>query len=347
MGFLFGRKGRNETHGRRSEIAKKSASVLAAVAVAGGSVTVGVPEAEADMGEMIMFFRKMDESGELLGGSKWKLEYYELADIGQSKELTRHVIYVEDRLTQEKFDELGLWSEEHQEAYIREHFGEYETPSREYYGDDTPGHTDMFDGVDLYSSATEVQLRADLAFLEGEIAVSGFGPYKYGRDYERQGLWGGTFYIDATPIVFTELSSPIGYTSCDGSGTTSATYHDGVVGVEIVDDVMERVLYEPKTVLDSLGRVRIIDQDLEDQIYYEFTLEEEDKAGRFDHVRYGSQVIDVSRFYQLQAPRNDHRHRNGNRNAGAVDDHRYAANHDRNAAVYRDHHRHPSGDDRD
>ena len=47
MGSLFGREGRNETGTRRGETAKKSAAALAAVAVAGGSTVVGLPEASA------------------------------------------------------------------------------------------------------------------------------------------------------------------------------------------------------------------------------------------------------------------------------------------------------------
>ena len=46
MGSLFGRKGSNETDGRHRGVAKRSASLLAAVAVAGGSA-VGMPQAEA------------------------------------------------------------------------------------------------------------------------------------------------------------------------------------------------------------------------------------------------------------------------------------------------------------
>lgn len=73
MGFLFGRKGRNETDGRREGVAKKSASVLAAVAVAGGAA-VGVPEAEAGgpwPGQI--YFEKVSDTGEHLAGSEWEL----------------------------------------------------------------------------------------------------------------------------------------------------------------------------------------------------------------------------------------------------------------------------------
>lgn len=74
MGFLFGQKGRNETHGRRSEVAKKTASVLAAVAVAGGPVVVGMPAAEA-VGPPAgrIYFEKISDSGEHLAGSEWEM----------------------------------------------------------------------------------------------------------------------------------------------------------------------------------------------------------------------------------------------------------------------------------
>lgn len=75
MGSLFGRKGRNETHGRRGDVAKKSASVLAAVAVAGGGgVVVGMPQAEAGASPVgRIYFEKISDSGEHLAGSEWEM----------------------------------------------------------------------------------------------------------------------------------------------------------------------------------------------------------------------------------------------------------------------------------
>lgn len=91
MGFLFGRKGRNETHGRRGDVAKKSASVLAAVAVAGGSVAVGVPEAEALTVLPFFYLEKKNEDGDFIGGSKWRItvdEWHEYP--GFDDELSRY-----------------------------------------------------------------------------------------------------------------------------------------------------------------------------------------------------------------------------------------------------------------
>lgn len=75
MGFLFGRKDREQTSKRRGEVAKKSAAVLAAVAVAGGSVTVGVPEAEAAYFPSYIYWEKTNRAGKPLGGSKWTIEF--------------------------------------------------------------------------------------------------------------------------------------------------------------------------------------------------------------------------------------------------------------------------------
>ena len=227
MGFLFGRKDRNETHGRREGVAKKAAAVLAAVAVAGGSAVVGMPQAQADYSDSTIFFRKMDESGELLGGSRWKLEYYD--GFGTTSEddpiaLTRHVVYVEDGLTPDRFSELGLLDErgqrdkERQEAYIREHFGEYETPSRQFHDWDDPVRSDLFGGVDVVSEFVEVSLEPDYAKRDGEIAPSGFGPFQAARS-----LGVGP---KATPVTISELSAPEGFASRDGSDTTGATFVD-------------------------------------------------------------------------------------------------------------------------
>ncbi|WP_301925487.1 SdrD B-like domain-containing protein [Corynebacterium glaucum] len=73
MGFLFDRKGRNETDGRREGVAKKSASLLAAVAVAGGSAVVGLPQAEAAIADKYIYFEKMDPSGKPVENTKWEL----------------------------------------------------------------------------------------------------------------------------------------------------------------------------------------------------------------------------------------------------------------------------------
>ena len=76
MSSLFDRKGRNETDGRRKGVAKKSASVLAAVAVAGGPAVAAMPQAEArGMAEPLVYFEKIDEDGNPLGGSEWEFEF--------------------------------------------------------------------------------------------------------------------------------------------------------------------------------------------------------------------------------------------------------------------------------
>lgn len=74
MGSLFGRKDRERTSKRRGQVAKKSASLLAAVAVAGGSVTVGVPEAEAATFSSYIYWEKTDRAGKPLDGSMWIIE---------------------------------------------------------------------------------------------------------------------------------------------------------------------------------------------------------------------------------------------------------------------------------
>lgn len=74
MGFLLGRKGLNETDGRHRGVAKKSAAVLAAVAVAGGSA-VGVPEAEAALAAGHIYWEKVDQDGKPLGGASFTLSF--------------------------------------------------------------------------------------------------------------------------------------------------------------------------------------------------------------------------------------------------------------------------------
>ena len=90
MGSLFGREGRNETDGRRGEVAKKSASLLAAVAVAGGSAVVGLPQAEAAYWAPFFYFEKIDENGEPLGGSSWKFTIDERDDSNPHLHQIRH-----------------------------------------------------------------------------------------------------------------------------------------------------------------------------------------------------------------------------------------------------------------
>ena len=47
MNFIFGRKDREHDEKIQGKFVKKSAAVLAAVAIAGGSTVVGMPEASA------------------------------------------------------------------------------------------------------------------------------------------------------------------------------------------------------------------------------------------------------------------------------------------------------------
>ncbi|TVS22077.1 hypothetical protein EKI51_10125 [Corynebacterium sanguinis] len=123
MGFLLGRKDRERTSKRRGEVAKKSAAVLAAVlaavAVAGGSAVVGMPAAEAVIPERGFFFRKVDDGGELLGGSRWKIEYdyfsSYLDDGGGT--LEHRVIYVGDGLQDVPHSDAEVRS------YLKENFG--------------------------------------------------------------------------------------------------------------------------------------------------------------------------------------------------------------------------------
>lgn len=59
---------------RRGDVAKKSAAVLAAVAVAGGSAVAGMPVAEAG-GPVAgrIYFEKLSDTGEHLAGSEWEM----------------------------------------------------------------------------------------------------------------------------------------------------------------------------------------------------------------------------------------------------------------------------------
>lgn len=57
----------------RSNIAKRSASVLAAVAVAAGSAVVGMPQAEALAKQDYMYWEKVGQDGKPLGGSTFEL----------------------------------------------------------------------------------------------------------------------------------------------------------------------------------------------------------------------------------------------------------------------------------
>ena len=147
MGFLFGRKGRNETHGRRGEVAKKSAALLAAVAVAGGSAVVGMPAAEAAVWGSALYFEKSDESGNSLGGSVWKIQYEEFSpsfyEGTNTGTLIYHTSYVVDNFTSEDSSE---WFNRYKETDLD---WEYEFLKNEYGIDDKS----LVYGEDAYPEA--------------------------------------------------------------------------------------------------------------------------------------------------------------------------------------------------
>lgn len=108
MSSPFGRKGRNETGGRRRGVAKKSASLLAAVAVAGGAAVAAMPQAEAAIWGSSLYFEKSDENGNPLGGSVWKIQYEEFNPGGYEDGfgfVTYHTYYVVDDSAYEDYSQ--------------------------------------------------------------------------------------------------------------------------------------------------------------------------------------------------------------------------------------------------
>lgn len=57
----------------RGNIAKKTASTLATITVAGGSTLIGMPEAEAGVSSQPYYFEKIDPNGNPIGGSEWEI----------------------------------------------------------------------------------------------------------------------------------------------------------------------------------------------------------------------------------------------------------------------------------
>lgn len=107
MGFLLGRKDREQVKSKRSEVAKKSAAVLAAVAVAGGSAVVGMPSAEAAAGTQYIYWEKMDPSGKPVANTEWELRIQnELSSVDNAQDRNTTYIVV---------DNLDYWDPRYEE----------------------------------------------------------------------------------------------------------------------------------------------------------------------------------------------------------------------------------------
>lgn len=75
---------RNPSQGG-GRLAKRTASLLAAVAVAGGVAVVGMPMAHAAGGASFLYFEKVDQDGNPLGGSEWVFTYGETNDVARNR----------------------------------------------------------------------------------------------------------------------------------------------------------------------------------------------------------------------------------------------------------------------
>ena len=246
--------------------------MLAAVAVAGGSAVVGMPEAHAGYSDRGFFFRKLDESGELLGGSRWKIEYQnytEYADGSGLGSLDHYIIFVEDGLTQEKFAQLGLYDPQKELEYLRDKFGFEgdQLQSREKFSEGEYPVVDLFGGVTVTEKMQRVLLLSDLSPVEGEIATTGAF---YAAIGNRRLSDPNAFSMHwSTATKFTEISTPVGYESCDDANETSAEFSFPQI-------VYDRETGEYETVADAQlrnvsGRALInLERDRPDQILQDF-----------------------------------------------------------------------------
>ena len=194
MGSLFGRKGRNETHGRRGSVGKKSAAMLAAVAVAGGSVTVGVPEAEALPKIRYIYWEKIDQDGNPLEGST-----FELSLAGETREWANEVgahrpsyflgdtpmsFVVTDNESAPEIEDLY----NPREAYWNP-FYDFQVTDL----DPRPGHFLIVNPLDEYGVIYNVE--------DG---------YRHPEHLQGNGPFGRSHYR------LSEIENPSGYTNCDG-----------------------------------------------------------------------------------------------------------------------------------
>lgn len=246
--------------------------MLAAVAVAGGSAVVGMPEAHAGYPDRGFFFRKLDESGKLLGGSRWKIEYQtytEYADGSGLGSLDHYIIFVEDGLTQEKSAQLGLHDPQKKLEYLREKFGFEggQLQSKEKFSEGEYPVVDMFGGVTVTEKVQRVLLLSDLSPAEGEIATTSAFYAAIGNRRLSDPNASSMYWSTATK--FTEISTPAGYESCDGANETSAEFSFPQI-------VLDRETSEYETVADAhlhdvSGRALInLERDRPDQILQDF-----------------------------------------------------------------------------
>ena len=173
----------------RGNLAKKTASTLAAVAVAGGSAVIGMPQAEAAAKPDYLYWEKVDQDGKPLGGST-----FELRLTGESLEWANEVnmhrpnyllksaptfFVVTDNESAPEIEDLA----NPREAYWNS-FYEFQISDL----DPRPGHVlimdPLFDNMFLYNTE------------------EGYFP-------QTEGGWGRK-----TQYVLEEIESPSGYTDC-------------------------------------------------------------------------------------------------------------------------------------
>lgn len=213
MGFLFGRKGRNETDGRRDDVAKKSASVLAAVAVAGGSAVVGMPAAEARTAIPFLYLEKKNKDGDFIGGSKWRVtvdEWVDFEDDVQKYGRLCHAVPMSVIVSDnQSTDDVG-------EDLVYKRASDFLTPEEyEIYRERNYPDECIIESVNV----------SDVDLEDGKILF----------DDEFQGL--------AKKITITEIESPEGY-GPGSEGPPSVTFERRSVVTYDVEN--EKWVYEPE-----------------------------------------------------------------------------------------------------
>lgn len=210
---------------KEGKIMQRAASLLAAVAVAGGSAVVGMPQADAKRDDPGFYWEKSDEEGNLIGGSAWKIEFdwYRKIGSGENVFYDELVYYVVDGMGPDRIKELDLRDKKKAEQYLYENFGE----TRKNLKDKTEQMVHSSDLGEVRAENREVMVKIvpDVHPEPGKIATGVL-----------TGLLDNRFSLSPEPPfrasnpVIEEVATPENYRSCGSDGATSASYmHDQYV----------------------------------------------------------------------------------------------------------------------
>ena len=163
--------------------------MLAAVAVAGGAAVAGLPQAEAAFSDTLVYFEKVDESGQHIGGSEWELEFVTPSREKLAENLSYGSLSAEEKAaTLEKMRIIDNWSPRSN--------GQGGLPEFDYW------KSDLYEG----------------RFIDRES-----GRFIFEDMDPRPGHFAFIFpYEGAGPgwnVRLTEAKTPDGYTSCGNSPT--------------------------------------------------------------------------------------------------------------------------------